>query len=275
MSRTIPGFALVALLGAVAGCPTTQEVRAIVGESNAALEASAVLAETDLSELRSHDSARHEAAVEKAQAAVRRIDAFLAAHPGMKSTGNALTMRKALLLMVAGKPQMAKAAFAGYDASVRGNTRDLGLYQSFEILTWWWGVRLKLADDIPWDTKKPALRKLDELIAGLSRGEGITYYLLTMRANIQLKRASAQDDVGSALRQGLKNYSAGFDAQARAQVHAFAKRPAELKDVPFDRLRWLAQAKVTYDDYLKVWNGAGLGQPAWDPDCKWLEELRG
>ena len=273
MSRTIRALALAALLAAVAGCPTTQEVRAIVADSNAAIEAQAILADSDPQ--LENDEKQSAAAMKRAQDAVRRIDAFLAANPGMKGTANALIVRKALLLMLAKKPQMAKAAFAGYDASIPGSTRDLGLYKSFDVLVWWQDARKR--DDVEWPSKRVALKKFDDVIAGLPGGEGITYYLLTLRANMQLKRASEQDTQDAqraAMRSGLSAYSEGFDAPARANVRAFASTPAKLEGEPFDRLRWYAQAKVTYDAYVNVWENGELGALDWPADCKWLSELR-
>ncbi|MCP5144484.1 MAG: hypothetical protein H6978_06640 [Gammaproteobacteria bacterium] len=298
--RNVTRFVLLAVTIALGnGCVTQQEVKSIVDASNAALaerlvqdQGTLLLAQTEPVTADSVDAGsaggsidiQRQAAAQR-DAAVARIDAFIAAnaqYPNLARTVNALQLRKALLLLTGGKPNMARAAFAQFKVDDAGNARDLGLYRSHEALTWWWSA----AGRSDWDAASAArhLTTLSQAITNAPSGSGIRYYLATLRAHIRLKGATFTGDWRAPLREGLVEYSREFDAAARDKVRAFMVDPARLAGEPLDNLRWYGQAAVTFNAYdaayrrylndaAEAGESTGEDAPAWPADTAWLAGL--
>jgi len=302
---------LVAALLALSACVTAQEVRGIVADSNAALtdqmalaQGVGILADTEVpipSAIDPNAPAQPDTQQwrAKAHAAIGRIDAFVAKHSQnekLARTVNALHLRKALLLAVSGDTNLARAAIAHFRRDLAGNARDLGLYHSHEALTWWWVVA---ANPRPPSAsfKSAAKRHVAELanaITASPQGSAIRYYLATVRAHVQLKRANMQRDPRRDLKDALQAYCAQFDADAQAGVENWLRQDLEkLKTIPTEHLRSYGHAPIVLDMYTKTYqyfldewraepinapngvrqaiaNGTLEQTPQWPDDCAWL-----
>ncbi len=287
--RTATLFALALALLAAPAC-VSQRVSDIVEASNAAMEASAVLRQTDLPGLAAPDGRGGgpngenpedwRAKVEQRRTeAIQLIETFIAEHPDQKTTINALLVRKALLHLTGGEPNLAAATFARYDRSLPGNERDLGLYLSHEALSWWWTI----AGNPNPNAREYAILarryedRLSTVIADLSEGSAIRYYLVTTIAHIDLKWAMLEDEPKVRLRSGLASFCAAFGPGDRKSIGIWIEaQPAAMGKLPLDRLRWYGHAKIVYDQYAKQFERSEGRKPVktdWDPDCDWLAGL--
>lgn len=277
---------LVALL--VGGCATKAQVEDIVAESNALLIAQAerraaedLLAESALAVPGPRDDQPPATAEllepSAVQAAIQKIDAFLAAHPELTQANNALRVRKAVLLAFSGQPNMAKAAFAGY---VRddGNARDEALYDNHDTLVWWWQTSAQ-APGTNAQAQAALTPRIDALTEGLGRtprGSEVHLYLAAVRAHMQWKLASTGEtrpEIAQALREGLAAYCGEFDATEQVRVQAWMRADfSELGALPAERWRMYGQAEVVRDRYVASMQGAlsAGADPAWPEACDWL-----
>jgi hypothetical protein len=175
---------VIALAALCAGCATTRQVTSIVAESNAAMLA-AQLPDVDFG----GDPATTVKPPDPA-AISRRIDDFIAAHPDQKVAAGALRVRQAILLIVHGKYELARAAFA--DATELKTDRDKALKALSEPLIWWWEhsqatalSESQLAEGLG------HLDRFDQELPKLKESPDIHDLLAEMRARIGLKRVTS------------------------------------------------------------------------------------
>jgi hypothetical protein len=273
----------------VAACATTQEVRTIVREANAA----SLLAASEF--VTAHPA---KPAVGGGDV-IDRIDAFLDQHPEpqLARVCDALRVRKGLLLAARKRSNLARETFAQVQVANLGNPRDRAIYRASGALIWWWTVAAR--ENVPPATFRADAaqhgKTLDKEIGEAPAGSAIRYYLATLRAHVFLKWSSMGPDPRGKLFEGLTAYAKEFDDGAQKYVAAFAKD----KTPPPENLRWYGQALVTakaYDDAYRAWLTevrdanpedldpairAELGSLETDPDadppwpdaCKWLVAL--
>lgn len=264
----------------LAGCVTQQQVQQIVADSDERLEGRLLV----------HDlgsalpDARPAAATDAPDwQTIARIDAFIEAHPDQKATINALLIRKALLFLQAGKPNMATAAFAAYDASIPGNVRDRGLYDAHRVLVWWWRVA-PIADASalpPIGSFESRLTELSDTLESLPTS-GIRYYLTNIRAHMTLKYSQQLDEPVEALRDGLNAYCAEFPEDAKRHIRVLFDESATaemLAGIPEQNLRWYAQVGPLVHEYEKEYERfrrateTPLPGLDLDPACRWMQTL--
>ena len=295
--RTVCCFVLAACLVVTPACVTQQQVQQIVTESNLAIQASAVMAEADPF-LQSIDgqSQDNPETQKQLKTVIDKIDAFLEQHGDQKVTANAMILRKAVVLLVAGKPNMATATFTAYDPTLPGNTRDLGIYKSHEVLTWWSRVAPSLdSSNVASFESKTA--KLTDVINSLPRGSGIRYYLATLRSQIYLKWATLELDRRPRLLEGLRLYCNEFDKQAQDNVKAWIKgKPEDVQGlISSESLRWYGHVEIIYHEYTNTYQqfldeihrgfsedpdnvprelrGITERVPSWPEECGWMIDL--
>ena len=174
--------AVVVALGA--GCATTGSVKSIVAESNAAILAA------QLPDLELGGDPATAGKLPDAASVSHKIDEFIAAHPDQKVAASALRVRQAILLIVHGKYELARAAFA--DATELKTDRDKGLKALSEPIIWWWehsqtvalnGAQLAKAQE--------HLDRFDQELPKLKASPDIHDLLAEMRARVGLKRVAA------------------------------------------------------------------------------------
>lgn len=168
--------------GLCAGCATTQQVKSIVAESNAAMLAAQLpdvgLASDPAANVKLPDPA----------AVSKKIDDFIAAHPDQKVAASALRVRQAILLIVHGKYELARAAFA--EATDLKTDRDKALKAVSESIIWWW--QHSAVDQWTSPVRAEArqhLAKLDGEIAKVQQSPDIRDYLAETRARLGLQLA--------------------------------------------------------------------------------------
>ena len=275
LGRLLPALIIIAALGA---CATEAEVRAIIGESNQLLllQESATLA-PDLDFAEKSQSAQLST---QRKLIVRRIDDFITKHPKLKAVNNALTIRKALILLVSGERSMARASFAAYDATVPTNTRDLALYKVYGTLVWWSAEADNDLGHMAGHSRYiEAINNLSTAIDGLAQGESARYALAALRALIAQKAAQNMDEMVGAtfLIEQLVLYSDGFSQDDRKRVALFQDPEAtaeQLKTIPHDRLRWYAQVQPLYEKYQRVMKRVHpTGNLPWPPSTAWMASL--
>ncbi len=285
MRRTLAVVVLV-LGSLLAACVTRAEVEEIVQASN---ETTILLQQSE--RFVSDPAAGGEVlAVDPAavSALVARIDVFIAQHPDMKATNDALRVRKAMILMAAGRMNGARASFAAVEGELL-NDRDRALAASHETLIWWREVAV--LDDAD------ALPGREDFEAGLAALEGATrdldptsidirFYLAEIRAWMALKLVmpvlvDLEDDalvptIAELLRAPLADYLAIFSAEEAAQlaiVRDLETVDAEgLRRLPLERLRWMFHARILVREYARVARLAAEVFPDLEPD--WPERAR-
>lgn len=193
-SRLLAAVALAAILSS---CASTQQVRSIVAESNAALLASQF---ADL-ELGGDPSVAGYKPDWKL--ASRKIDEFVAAHPDQKVAAGALRIRQAMLLIAHQEYELARSAFE--EAKELKTDRDKALKALSEPIIWWWQhsqAGSLLTDQV---TKaREHLDLFDTQLAKLKDSPDIRDFLAEMRARIGLKRVgSIQATDGTRKREAL------------------------------------------------------------------------
>ena len=175
---------VVLALALCAGCATTKQVQSIVAESNAALLA-AQLPDVGFS----GDPATAGKLPDPA-AVSKKIDDFIAAHPDQKVAASALRVRQAMLLIVHGEYEMARAAFA--DATELKTDRDKALKALSEPIIWWWEHSQTAAlNTAQLAQAREHLDAFDREIGKLNSSPDIRDVLAEMRARISLKRVAA------------------------------------------------------------------------------------
>ena len=289
MRRTTTRPTVLVLL-LIVSCINTREVRAIIDETNAQAEANLILGETGIPELLdpNPDAPTTNRLSASQTAAIQRIDAFIAKNPHLKSAANALIIRKALILKASGNHNLAKAAMANYDATVKGSVRDYGLVQSFDVLTWWRPVAAQTDPnqtpiETVFDQKIAELTTAIGKVKAIDKGSDIHYYLAATRAYMHYKRAlragskpgstPAERDPAPHLKIGLCNYAKEFSPEDHVKVQLWMANRVDdqrLRGLSTERLRWWGHAAILlklYNDKHKSLFGPDLPLP---PECAWL-----
>jgi hypothetical protein len=197
--KTFRPFRFVTLLGLLAAtfitsCATRSQVQKIVTDSNAAILARQLNADTD--PVITVDGKGKPTALDEASA---RIDAFIAAHPDQVETAAALRIRQGMLLLTAGEPELAKVAFAQAKPENLHTPRDKTLGQMAPVLTWWFnGASTDAFGENDYRSASNALPSLlthqSTLTVAAAKDretEGIRDYVAETRAWIGLRYASA------------------------------------------------------------------------------------
>ena len=187
---------LLAILTAslISGCATRRDVQKIVTESNSAILASQLGADTD-----TVFTVKGKGKSNALDAASARIDAFVAAHPDQPDTAAALRIRQGMLLLTAGEPQLAQAAFAQASIANLHTPRDQTLKQISTNLVWWFrGASTDAFIDTDYGSASNALvtllncqSNLTVLLTKDPEVEGIRDYVAETRAWIGLRYAGA------------------------------------------------------------------------------------
>ena len=266
------------------GCVTTREVQDIVASSNAALEGRSILGET--AELRGPGKP-----VQEDRELIARIDQFIAENPDQARVNNALLVRKALLLLSAGRYNQSAAAFQSCDRQSLGNSRDRALYDVHATLIWWWRVA-RLDSGGPGDgAYEPRLEELTGTVDGLS-ASAIRQYLALIRVVMHRQYAelgSTTEEGARRLAVGLGQYASEFDQRAREHVKALAAPVPHIEDdagyerwltalrgIPVDSLRGYAAVGPVYRDYADTFERLTLREPTetdWPRNCVWMMSL--
>ena len=167
-----------------AGCATSNQVKSIVAESNAAMFATQ-LPDIDLGgEPGGANKPSDPAVVSK------KIDDFIAAHPDQKVATSALRVRQAMLLIVHGEYELARTAFA--DATELKTDRDKALKALSEPIIWWWEHSQATAlDDAQLVKSQEHLGAFDLELSKVEASPDIHDLLAEMRARIGLKRVAS------------------------------------------------------------------------------------
>jgi hypothetical protein len=288
--RRAPILIALALLVVAAPACMTQNLDRIVEKSNRAMEASAILRQTDLPELVAPDGAGggpngkgseewNKQIEEQRTHAIQLIDRFIETHAGHKPAINALLIRKALLHLAGGETNFAKATFSRFDATKAGGERDYGLYLSHSALAWWWRMAL-VSNPGQAEFNQGATTHtvtLDTTLDKLNQGSAISYYLATTRAHIYLKWATIDDDAAGRLKEGLSLFCAAFGEADRTGVKTWATgTDDERAKLPLAKLRWYGHAEIVKDRYAAMMKRALGRDPVvsdWDADCQWLVKL--
>lgn len=225
---------LLAVAFTLSGCVTSQEVTAIVSQSNAAMLAGQF----------GLPAPSPKAGVEPWQEASERIETFIAAHPGQPAATAPLRVRQAMLLLGYRQYNLARAAFAQASLNDLHAARDQALKQNADTLVWWFASSAKdswTADDQAKATT--ALEQLARTQAGLAGSDDIRDYLAEMRAWIGLvsaKQSSSTAQSRARLEDALNGYAQIFTPEDLAIVAAGSEQlpdPAALGAAVKRRLR--------------------------------------
>ncbi len=143
------GFAalLAAAMLSGAGCPTQQQVKQIVDDSNARL-AAAMLSGAGL-------EPDGKAGAETSDAA-RRIDDVIAAHPDQKALASSLRVRQGVIYLNQGQYNLAAAAFEAANPALLFTDRDQALKALAPHLVWWYRTVAAGRSPMPIAELKPA-----------------------------------------------------------------------------------------------------------------------
>lgn len=262
---------LVLCLALVFGCATRHDVQEIVQESNQLLEARELLVESSVGPLARPGVDDGEALdAEAVWPAIARIDAFLERHPDLTQATNALTVRKAVLLAFAGKPNMARAAFAAYRED-GGNARDAALYRNSGVLLWWWSTSATTPNSSELVAARDELRRrIEELSSGIDATPADTdvhLYLATVRAHMRWKLSTlAEEGPEAELTRGLAEYCASFTPRQQALARAWMDEDLDaLAAVPAADWRLIAQVESILNRYRESAPGAVP-----EAGCDWL-----
>lgn len=175
------------MMAALAGCVTASEVRDIVRESNADVVAAQFTQDAPL--LGGTDQDRL-ADSRKAQKTAERIQNFIDAHPDRPEVINPLRVRLAVLYMLDGKPNLARATFGEVEAGDWINERDGLILDLHDDLIWWYGVLRRGRFD-PGDKERAdqALVKFGEALGKEIEDASVRAWFEQTRIRIAVRRA--------------------------------------------------------------------------------------
>lgn len=233
---------VVAILvaGLVTGCATKRQVERIVTESNAAILARQLGADSD-----SVLTVSGKGKSTELDAASARIDAFIAAHPDQPDTAAALRIRQGMLLLSLREPELAKAAFSQANLTHLHTPRDRTLKSISTNLVWWFGGASSDQDGFDendYSSATNALANLSNWQSTLSamaqedpEAEGIRDYVAETRAWIGLRYASAlparkADTARAAFVETVTNYVASLGTNTTQRIACGCK--CEQADLP-------------------------------------------
>lgn len=221
-------------------CASTNQVKSIVAESNAALLA-AQFADVDLAGDASSAGNKPDW-----QTASRKIDEFIAAHPEQKVAASALRVRQAMLLIAHTQFALARSAFA--EATELKTDRDKALKNLSEPIIWWWEhSQTAFLNQAQLSKGREHLDAFDQELPKLKDSPDIRDLLAEMRARIGLKRVASIQSTGGAEKKSafvdvLNRYGATFttnDVAAIKRGNLTPQSPA-ISAVEKRRLRALA-----------------------------------
>ncbi len=276
--RPVATRVLVTFLAAAwfAGCASTNQVKSIVAESNAALLA-AQFADVELAGEPSVAGNKPDW-----QTASRKIDEFIAAHPDQKVAASALRVRQAMLLIAHAQFALARSAFA--EATNLKTDRDKALKNLSEPIIWWWEHSQLVSFNAAQLSKgREHLDAFDQELPKLKDSPDIRDLLAEMRARIGLKRvASIQSADGvkkkDAFVDVLNRYGATFTTDDVAAIKSGNLTPQSpaISAVERRRLRALAviaKAKQGAQALRAADQTVALDDLSADPAVRGLGEL--
>lgn len=242
--RPVAARLLVTVLAAawLAGCATTHQVKSIVAESNAALLAA------ELPEISFGGDPAASVALANPAAISQKIDDFIAAHPDQRVAASALRIRQAILLIVHGEYELARAAFA--DATELKTDRDQALKTLSEPIIWWWQhSQVAFLNEAQLTKSREHLDAFDRELPKLGASPDIRDLLAEMRARIGLKRVtSLQITDGTKKKEAfvdvLNQYGATFTAEDSAAIKRGNLRPQASAISPAEKRRLRALAVI-------------------------------
>ena len=261
------------------GCATTAEVERIVENSNKTIIqnidrveiATKVTGDIAVASLAPDGSlpADPEKLLDNWQEQVERIEQFIAEHPEMTRTNNALRIREAIVLLSADQKALARVVFAETDPTQLSNKRDKAIYAAREYLLWWYGIGDTLSqsstgcnlaiDRTGSNDCARALNSLDGLVTvvddpdiALENSAAIARFLEQVRVRIALRLANAldsEDDIRTLLTQALARYEKQFSDTDRSAIQAWHlghELSAEDRKNLLPSLRWYNYVPSAY-----------------------------
>jgi hypothetical protein len=261
------------------GCVTTAEVERIVEDSNKTViqninrveTSTKVMGDIAVASLAPDGSlpTDSENLAVQWQGQVERIERFIAEHPEMTRTNNALRMREAIVLLSAKKIALARVVFAEVDPTQLSNKRDRAIYEAREHLLWWYGLGNTMSqsstgcnlaiDRTGSNDCARALNTLDGLAAvvddsniTLEKSAAVTRFLEQVRVRVAVRLANAmdsEDDILTLLSQALARYEDQFSSAERSAIHAWHlghELSAEEKKNLLSSLRWYDYVPSAY-----------------------------
>ncbi len=242
------------------GCVTTEQVEAIVAESNSAMVEPYYQKPDDPGDT-------------NGVGAVEKIDSLIAAHPDNKVLVNHLRVRQAMILTIQGKENLANQRWGMVEAGELKNEREVAFYQSREALVFAYS---KLEDHSALATNEQkaiarAHRKTIEDATGNVKTRDIVIYLQMIRAMTGLKLANAMDEeqepqaVTGLLASSLNEFAATFTNQDREWVKDNLNKANMTDEMTIQDLR----QRVWLRDLAKAfWSEADSKElhPAWSPE---------
>lgn len=251
ISRIYKVSSLLFLVSLVTACVTADEVREIVDDSNRNIIVSSLGGAGDIlpsaSATPGNDSWRVE---------VDRIEAFIASHPDETRTNSALRIREAIILLGAGKSNLARAVFTDLNCDQLGNTRDRAICASKDHLIWWYGFSnsmtpedkekarealtgLALVADGIEDTRSSIRRSLEEIHVRIATRLARSFPLSKNQEKRQLM-------IQAITRYGNQFYPA--EQKIIQQWHITQDIAADQRSEVLASLRWYDYVPVAFDD---------------------------
>ena len=262
------------LAGGTTGCALFQ-VDQLIDDSNAAIISAVLtrgLVEVDVEGKGPADPAR----AQELQAAVDEINAFIQENPAKPRIVNALQVRKGIMLLSAGSPNLARAAFAAVpDCGDLSSQRDRAICDIHEPLIWWQSVaRRQLvpsdfsAADEHLETLAAAGNAIDPVDG---RPPTIRYRVEQLRVRIALRvaRPGGSKSAGY-LRDGLTRYGEQFDAVDQAQLRSLCAK--DFAAVDAFAVAWLGYVPVAFEEGAESWKESAMQESA-PPLPGWWNEM--
>ena len=261
-------FLLVAMLAV--GCVTRRQVAEIVSDSNAAILATQMGVDVELSPNPATAASTDEVA--------RKIDAFIAGHPEQKATASALRVRQAVFYLSQKKYDLAQTAFDVAVLQDLHSDRDRALKELSSHVVWWYKTapralqRPELRNELPNANK--ALGAFQEQIQKRTGSPDTRDFLAEMRAWIGLKFAEAGNtskQIGQRLGAVVNDYAWIFDD---ADLVWFADPRATPGEEPTQIRRRLRAKAVFRDASSQLQQLDAQDRPAIDERAKRILESR-
>ena len=280
--RTLPSRYILRVLVVVAvlmpmGCATHRDVAEIVKQSNQQISAamqeanSAVVTATLAGGIPDIQAEGGQAAPTDWKQTVAQIEAFIAAHPNMPRTTNALRVRQAILYLSAEQRNLALQVFKEIDTSQLANARDKAIVDVHETLVWWYGVTSPAAgrafSAADRQSAQQGLEQLARVSAGLAESPGVQRLLGQMRVRIANRLASSLSnppDIKQTLKDGLDHYAAQFTASEQRLIQNWHLNKTDTGSAPLP-LRVHCAGTITCQRRSERQSASGVPVPRMPP----------
>ena len=259
--RVILEMVLAVVLAVQLGCATRQDVADIVNQSNRnlidtveAANSTVVMATVAENTPDINLENRGLASTEWQQTATK-IEIFIADHPDMPRTTNALRVRQAILYLSADQRNLAVQAFRAVDTAQLSSARDRAIVDVHETLVWWYsitGPTMHAFSDADRQKAQQGLQQLAKESAGLADSRSAQRLLGQMRVRIanRLARSLANPaDIKATLNDGLTQYAAQFDASEHVLIQTWhLQKTGSEVTIPASELRWYDYVPKAFQD---------------------------